>query len=147
MDGLEPALSGGSTVRMGGLYPGSVRTAVRMQPNGPILDIKPVTVVGVSDAVRNGNDVVVPFDGNIVKVVSTLLVTNLPQGASIIVNIFAAGVTFPDGTTRKTFTAADLDEHGVLIFELLMPVDRVGAPCHNIWIHDAAGLRSFSTSI
>jgi hypothetical protein len=96
--------------------------------------------------VRNGTTQVFPYDRDIVKVVSPLLVTNLPPGATIIINIFAAGVTFTDGTTRKTFTAADLDEHGVLTIELLMPRERLGAPCHNIWIHDANDTRIFSTS-
>ena len=146
IDDPVPAAAGGSQVRMGGFYPGAYNTAVRMQANGPILDMETVAVVGVSDAVRNGTTQVFPYDRDIVRVVSPLLVTNLPPGATIIINIFAAGVTFTDGTTRKTFTAADLDEHGVLTIELLMPRERLGAPCHNIWIHDSNDTRIFSTS-
>ncbi len=142
----EPGTGGGSRARLGGFVPGSYNLAARMHEAGPILDIEPVTVTGVSDALRNDSDVVTPIGNGMMRVLSPLLVTNLPPGAVVIVNIFAGGVMFADGTTRKTFTAADFDENGVLILELLVPVDRLGAPCHNVWIEDADGLRIFSTS-
>jgi PA14 domain/F5/8 type C domain/Bacterial TSP3 repeat len=146
IDDLVAATSGGSSVRMGGLNPQVCNTAVRMRPGGPILDLETVSVVGVADANRNGATQGTPFDRDLLKVVSPLLVTHLPPGATITVYIFAGGVTFMDGTTEKTFTAEDLDENGIISLEMLMPRERLGAPCHNIFIHDANSVRIFSTS-
>ena len=141
-----PAPTGGSDVGWAGSFPVCYRTAVRCNPMVPSWTSSPSRSSEFPTRSVIGSNLVIPYDGDIVRVVSPLLVTNLPPGATIIINIFAAGVTFLDGTTRKTFTAADLDEHGVIILEMLMPRERVGAPCHNIWIQDASGLRIFSTS-
>jgi hypothetical protein len=146
IDAPAAAPAGGSEVRLGGLFPGEYRMAARMNPVGPILDMEEITVAGVSDALRNDADIVTPYGDGLMRVVSPLLVTNLPPGATVTVNIFAAGVMFMDGTTRKTFGAEDFDEHGVLTLEMLIPMERLGAPCHNIWIDNADGERIFSTS-
>ena len=48
-------------------------------------------------------------------------------------------MTFTDGTTVKTITAADLDEHGVMELGFYFPVDMVGGYCHYIEVFDANG--------
>lgn len=136
---LQPAAGGGSNVRLEGSFPGTYRTAVRMNPTGPILDIEEVNVAGVSGALRNDSDRTLGVDNGLVEIRSPLLLTHLAQGAYAVVTIFRAGVTFTDGTTVKTFTAADLDEYGVVELAFYFPVDQAGGYCHYIEIFDANG--------
>ncbi len=136
---LTSRVLGGSEVALSGLFPGQHRMAVRMADKATILDQKQVTVIGVSDALRNQSDVVIPVGDNTFRITSPLLITNMPAGATVKITIFAGGVTFLDGTTLKTLTAANFDSNGLYILELLMPVERLGAPCHRIEIFDANG--------
>lgn len=135
--------AGGSNVVIAGMVPGHVRMAVRMAARDPILDLAEVTVVGISDALRHQNSIVTPAGDGMTLVRSPLLVTYLPPGATVRISIFAGGVTFTDGTTVRILTSADFDENGVLMIEMLMPADRLGAPCHSIEIFDAAGNKIF----
>ena len=144
-NGLTAATTG-STSRIGGLIPGRDLTAARLSGNavhpggrGTILNQTETYVVGVSDALRNGSDTVSPLDGDFFLVSSPLLVMHLPPGATIEANIFAGGVTFPDGTTTRTLTEADLDDNGIYTFEFHIPRERLGAPCHYINIYNNGG--------
>jgi hypothetical protein len=136
---FQAAAAGGSQVTLMGEKPGNTRIAVRMPGNGPILDVEETTVVGVSDGLRNLSDTAVSIGDGFYKVRSPLLVTGLPPGATVRITIFAGGVTFPDGTTVKTLTAADFDENGLLYLDFLMPQERLGATCHYVEIFDAEG--------
>lgn len=139
-DRFGPAATGtGSVTRLLGRAPGVHRLAARLGDHGPILDVAEVTVTGLSDALRNMSDVATPLGDGLYLVRSPLLVTHLPPGGTVRITIFAGGVTFSDGTTVKTLTAADFDENGVLMLEFIMPEGRIGAPCHYIEIFDAAG--------
>lgn len=143
-DGFLPAATGtGSVVRLMGRAPGIHRVAVRQAYYGPVLDVEPATVVGVSDALRNLSDIATPLGAGLYLVRSPLLLTYLPPGATVKITIFAGGVTFADGTTVKTIAAADLDENGLYMLELIMPAERTGAPCHNIEIFDAQGRKIY----
>lgn len=140
----------GARVRKGGLIPGLYQAATRLNEQhvgggNQILAQTPLYVVGVSDAVRNLGDVVSPRGDGIFLVTSPLLVTNLPPGATVEADIFSAGVTFVDGTTTMTLTAADFDENGIFTFEFLKPAERLGAPCHNVFIYNDDGVRIYPT--
>ncbi|MEM1085137.1 MAG: PA14 domain-containing protein [Verrucomicrobiota bacterium] len=138
---LSTLASGGSEVTMAGIFPGIHRTAVRITESAPILDQDTVNIVGISDALRNDGDLATPQGDGIFLVRSPLLVTYLPEDASIRVVIFAGGVTFTDGTTEKTLTVDDLDEFGFTTQEFLIPAERLGAPCHYVEILDKDGVR------
>jgi len=145
-DPLQTATPAGSTVRFGGQFPGVYRTAARLSATESILDQKETHVVGVSDALRNASDTIIPQGGDLFLVRSPLLVTHLPVSATIDIVVFAGGVTFPDGTTTKTLTVNDLDEHGVITLEFLMPQERLGAPCHYINIYDHQGVKVWNST-
>ena len=42
----------------------------------------------------------------------SLLLGAIPEGTSVVLEIFVSGVTFEDGTRTKTLTAADFDADG-----------------------------------
>jgi len=144
---FEAHQSQGSRARFGGHTPGVYRLAARMSESGAILDQQQVNVVGVSDALRNGGVIATPAEDGNYLVHSPFLATYLPEGATIEVVIFAGGVTFPDGTTEKIYTVADLDEQGVISLNFLMPVERLGAPCHYITIYDADGTKIWNSTL
>lgn len=138
------AFQQGSRIRYGGDVPGIYYAAARLNQGHlggqqHILAQTPVYVVGVSDAVRNQGDIVSPYSEDIFLTRSPLLITHLPPGGTVVANIFAAGVTFPDGSTDRTLTSEDFDENGIFTFEFLIPRERLGAPCHFINVYNAQG--------
>jgi hypothetical protein len=64
------------------------------------------------------------------------VVTDLPPGGRVVLTIFRAGVTFMDGTTVKTLTAADFVD-GVAYVEFRYPSDLGGGYCHYMDVYDA----------
>lgn len=136
---LEAVVGGGSRIELAGGTPGSWRVAARLEESAAILDMAEVTVIGVSDGLRNGVTTVTPIGDGMYLERQALLITNLPQGATIRIHIFAGGVTFLDGTTTKILTAEDFDENGVFMLEMLKPAERLGAACHELSILDAQG--------
>lgn len=149
-DGLT-AVSTGSTTKLAGATPGVYRAAASLTPaqtggRSTILSQTNTYVTGVSDALRNDSDLYSPLDEDLFLVRSPLLVMHLPPGATMEAVIFAGGVTFPDGTTTKTLTEADLDENGVYTFEFYMPRERLGAPCHYTNIYNDQGQRIWGSN-
>ncbi|MGE9271388.1 MAG: hypothetical protein ACQKBU_11350, partial [Verrucomicrobiales bacterium] len=141
---LSERSAGGSKLEMAGIFPGIHRTGVRLSDTGPLLDQEEIHVVGVSEALRNDTVVSTPLedDNDTYYVQSPLLVTNLPDdGAYVKITIFAGGVTFTDGTTVRELDNDDLDEWGIYNLELLMPKERLGAPCHYIAVYNKDDVR------
>lgn len=134
----------GSVALLGSLVPGQHNLSARLGTGSDdILHTRSVTVIGHSDALRNGNDIIIPQSDGLFLVRSTLLITPLPENVTVEVVIFAEGVTFPDGTTRKDLTHLDFNEHGVFILEFLMDEDNLRAPCHYVRIRDQHGATIF----
>jgi F5/8 type C domain/Bacterial TSP3 repeat/PA14 domain len=104
--------------------------AARLGVGGPIMMVKPVNVIGLSDALQN--DLTAASAGPISGyklITSPLTVTNLPVGGSVVVTIFRAGMIFPNGSTTRTITNADLN-NGSTILEFLYPLGTSGGYCH-----------------
>jgi len=125
------------------LYPsegGQHGVLARLWQGGPILDVADVTSVTLTDAVQNdliSSFVSQDFPGYMV-LRTPMVVLDLPADATVVVTIFRAGVTFLDGSTQKTFSAADLT-NGINYLEFLMPEGTDGGFCHYVEIRDADG--------
>lgn len=153
---VDPALTlePGKGLRLGGytnidsttfshtLYPatgGRLAVAARVGEGGSIAGIAEFNVTGFSDALQN--DLTSSYNSGIAGyyTVSTPVVfTNLPPGGSIVVSLFRSGVMFPDGSTTKTFTEADLFNK-ILNLKFLFPEGMSGGYCHYVSIYDAKG--------
>ncbi len=126
------------------LYPrtgGQLGVVARLWQNGPILDVADVNSVTVTDALQNGLVTAFSsqeFDG-FYRVVTPMVVLDLPAGGKVEVTIFRSGVTFLDGTKKKTFRASDFT-NGLTTLEFLFPVGMSGGFCHYIDIYDQNGL-------
>ena len=114
----------------------------RLWEGGPILDVADVISVTVTDALQNSLSSTFPsqdFPGY--YLISTpMVVLDLPPGAKVVITIFRSGVTFPDGTKKKTYYAEDF-VNGIVNLEFLMPIGTNGGYCHYISIYDANGTR------
>lgn len=122
------------------LSPEEMGVAARLFPGGSILAVQRVNVIGVSDALQN--DLTSSSTSTIpgYKLLqSPLTVLNLPTGARVDINIFRAGVMFPNGTTTRTIRAADL-LNGSVSLQFLFPLGIPGGYCHAVNVYDRNGV-------
>ncbi len=113
--------------------------AGRLFPGGPILAVQQINVVGVSDALQN--DMTSTSASGIVgyKIYNApLTVTHLPEGGRVDVNIFRAGVMFPDGSMQKSIHPADLTNDWVNL-QFLFPIGASGGYCHSLDVYGRSG--------
>tara|TARA_B100001971_G_scaffold215097_1_gene257431 strand:- start:22226 stop:27514 length:5289 start_codon:yes stop_codon:yes gene_type:complete len=68
-------------------------------------------------------------DGTLV-VENKIMGYNLPANIKIVLDIFASGVTFEDGTTYREVTTADFDAFGVYTYNIWIPSGNSSAGCH-----------------
>lgn len=113
---------------------------VRLWEDGPILDVASITSVTVTDALQN--DLTTSFNDQefpgYYRLTTPLVVLDLPPGGKVVVTVYRAGVTFPDGTKQKTYFYDDFT-NGLATLEFLLPVGMPGGYCHNISVYDANG--------
>ena len=125
------------------LYPrsgGRLGVVARLWKDGPILDVADINAVTITDALQNGLTTAFSsqdFPGYYL-VTTPMVVLDLPVGGKVEVTIFRSGVTFPDGTKKKTLYASDF-ANGLAFLEFLFPVGMEGGFCHYIDIYDGNG--------
>lgn len=108
--------------------------------NGPIVGTQPLNIVGLSDVLQNNSSFTFAspdFPGYRV-IRSPIVLTGMPEGATAVITIFRAGVTFLDGTKTLTLRAADLAD-GFYNLEFLFPDGMDGGYCHYIDLYDRNG--------
>lgn len=132
----------GSTAHlaMAPLAPEAMGVVARLLPGGPILAVQELNVIGVSDALQN--DLTTASSSAIpgYKLLQTpLTVLNLPEGAWLEVNIYRAGVMFPNGSTTMNIVPADL-VNGSVFLQFLFPLGMPGGYCHTVKVYDRNGL-------
>lgn len=125
------------------LYPhngGRLGVVARLWQGGPILDVADITSVTLTDALQNGIDatfVSQDFPGYYL-VTTPMVVLDLPPGGKVVITIFRSGVTFLDGTKKKTLYASDFT-NGMTLLQFLFPQGMSGGYCHYIDIYGANG--------
>lgn len=65
----------------------------------------------------------------------SLLLGAIPEGTSVVLEIFVSGVTFEDGTRTKTLTAADFDADGHYTIRFVRARGVTGSVCHRTYIY------------
>ncbi|MCK5835606.1 MAG: hypothetical protein KAG98_07725, partial [Lentisphaeria bacterium] len=104
---------------------------VRSYENGPILQTVKLDGFWVQAAVDNYVWVVERHDDYQIWE-NTLIAKNLPDGVSIRIKSWKAGVLLEDGTLERYITNADLNELGEYTFRLIRPNTTSGSACHNV---------------
>lgn len=119
---------------------GRLAVAARLGQQGPILALAEFGAVGFSDALQNDLSTVSDSPGfpNNYVLTTPLVFTDLPPGATIEITAFRSGVSFLDGSSKLTLTAADLD-NGVVNVSFLINKGLTGGYCHYVTIYDADG--------
>lgn len=125
------------------LYPrsgGRLGVVARLWQDGPILGVADINSVTLTDALQNGlTTAFASQDYPGYYLVSTpMVVLDLPPGGKVEITIFRAGVTFPDGTKKKTLYASDFN-NGLANIQFLFPQGMNGGYCHYIDIYDQNG--------
>ena len=64
-----------------------------------------------------------------------LILSDVPDDFRALFSIFAAGVTFEDGTTQKWVTKADFDAQGQLKVRFIMAPGTETSVCHHLFIY------------
>jgi hypothetical protein len=118
---------------------GTLQLGFRDPTTGRLLGLLPIDVIAYSDAL--GSSDYSSFASGVPQLLGTtyrMAFSDLPDGWTVEVSIFRAGVTFRDGTIEKTFRKSDMP-NGILSLEMLNPTDLVGGLCHRFTIRDASG--------
>ena len=138
----NPSTVSGSTITLQASpkKSGNFNMIARLQAGGPILGAQALNAVGLSDVIQNNTSFTYnsgDYPGfNIIR--SPIVVTGLPEGATVVVTIFRAGVTFLNGTTTLTLRASDF-VNDFYNLEFLFPETLSGGYCHYIDIYDRNG--------
>jgi len=120
---------------------GSYQILARLYEDGPVVGAKDLNLIGFSDALQN--DATSSFFSREFvgyKEISTpIVITDLPPGGKVVINIYRAGVTFMDGTKTLTLTSADF-VNGIYDLEFLFPLGMAGSYCHYVTVYDRNGV-------
>jgi len=119
---------------------GSANVLARLYDGGSVLGAQPVNFLTLSGALQNDLTIGMPSQNLPGYVIQTtpIVATGLEPGATVVVRIFRAGVTFLDGTKTKTLSSADFT-NGVAVLEFLFPQGLEGGYCHHLDIYDRNG--------
>ncbi len=119
---------------------GNHNMLARLHEGGPVLGVQPLNFVGFSGAIEN--DLISSYRSNeypgYIIITNPILVTDLPEGGTVVVTIFRAGVTFLDGTKTLTLSVGDFI-NGIYTLEFLFPENLSGGNCHYIDVYDRDG--------
>lgn len=108
--------------------------AARLGERMPILDSAEITTLILKSNVYTSVDNLVTYPDGSRLVGTPVILNDVPEDLSIEVEIFVSGVTFEDGTTRKTFTASDFDAYDRIYLKFLKAPDVSTAHCHRIHV-------------
>ena len=124
-------------------YPGKrgpARLLARISAEGAVAGVKELNVIAISDATQNGPSSSSRLNGLSSHYVmdNPIVVDHFPEGGRIEMIIFRHGVTFLDGTQKKTLFHDDF-VNGVNTVSFLIPNGMRGGFCHRIRIFDRNG--------
>ncbi|TVP75179.1 MAG: hypothetical protein EA353_14425, partial [Puniceicoccaceae bacterium] len=104
----------------------------RLPNSGSIIAATAVDVVTDHSRRQTHHQVVETFPDGTLMVNSYIFLSHVPDDLEVEIHVFKAGVTFDDGTIRRTLTAADFDETGRYHFYLLRSPGVTGGSCYSV---------------
>lgn len=109
---------------------GSSQIIARLGEAGPIMDSVQVTAMSYSNSNDYYYSIIHRYEDGSVLMEGTISLSEVPDDLELTIRIYIAGVFFEDGTTEKTFTAADFDEFGTLTYRIVRSAENGNATCH-----------------
>ncbi len=132
----HPVPPAGRTFALSAAGSGSYVVLARLGAEGPILARTRIEAFDVLASNRTGyrHEGEVLADGTRV-IVMPVSAADLPEGASLRLQIIISGVTFEDGSRVKWIHREDLDADGLYHVRFLVSPDHDGTPCHRfeVW--------------
>lgn len=132
--------SGGRTFRLGGVFYRPRYLAARTDYEsdtsfGRILDTVAVHSLRMAsnEAVHIQEEYV--FADGTQLISAGIVFSEVPEDLQVDISIFVSGVTFTDGSLKKTLTAADFDETGRATFEFLKSPQVENSVCHRLKVY------------
>ena len=105
----------------------------RLDEEGAISDAVQVSPVWADNGSYYRVAETYPDGSQLVEV--SLLLGSFPEGTTVNLEIFVAGVTFEDGTRSKTLTAGDFDENGHFTIRFIKARGVTTSVCHRTYIY------------
>jgi len=113
---------------------------------GPILDRAVVTGLRICSGAQTGVYLVEQYSDGSRLVEMRVILSSVPDDFRAKFSIFAAGVTFEDGTLEKWVTKADFDSQGQLIIRFIMAPNSYTSVCHHLYIYQGKTLLETRTN-
>lgn len=119
---------------------GPARLLARTSAGGPIAGVKKLNVLAIADATQIKPSSSTHLDGLSTHYMmdNPIVVDHFPKGGWVELSIFRHGITFMDGTKKKTLFHDDF-VNGVNTVSFLIPYGLRGGFCHQIRIFDRNG--------
>jgi hypothetical protein len=108
--------------------------AVRLDEEGEILDQATVTTISVASNEQTSLDILQTYADGSQLIGTPIILSEIPDGLEVHLQIFVGGVTFEDGTTYKILTPEDFDEFGRYYAKFIKTPD-APAHCHRIHMY------------
>ena len=126
--------------RVGLEQAGDFHVLARLWKTGPIVARGTVSGFTVASTESTGDTRVVRRFPNGDQLIRTgIAIDRFPPGATLVAEIFVAGVTFDDGTLERVLTPADFDENGLAYLTFHRPAGVATSVCHRLRVLDDAG--------
>ncbi|MDZ4199933.1 MAG: hypothetical protein U1E27_11705, partial [Kiritimatiellia bacterium] len=108
----------------------------RLGPTGPVLAKTTVECFDLLSTERTTYEAFYMLPDGSTVIITPISADDLPDGATIQLTIFIAGVTFDDGSIEKWITKEDLDADGFYYARIIHPPDSTRTGCHTlkIWL-------------
>ena len=129
----RPLASGGVELALSTSIDRELGLVSRLDEGGPISDAVQVRPVWADNGTYYRVLQTYPDGSQLVEV--SLSLGAFPPGLSLVLEIFASGVTFDDGTRTKALTAADFDENGLCRVRFVKARGVVSSVCHRTRIY------------
>ncbi|MEM7790415.1 MAG: hypothetical protein AAF546_03345 [Verrucomicrobiota bacterium] len=100
--------------------------------NGAVLDAVSLEAIENYTQNQTAHRVIETFEDGSVLVSAFIELSEVPEDLEIEIFVFKSGVSFLDGTLRRTVTASDFDEMGRYMFYMLRAPDVRGGNCHHV---------------
>jgi len=108
----------------------------RLWEDGPILDNALIRGIEFENSAQDAmEEILETYEDGSCMVEIVIRLSYVPSDLTIDLNIFVGGVTFDDGTTFRTVTAADFNELGEYRYRMIKASDALYSVCHTTSIY------------
>lgn len=133
---ITPEGAPGARFRLQTSNLGESYSLLRLGENGPVLDHAAIKGIRVASNEQTAVDLLEEYADGSKLIGVPIMLSEWTDQTRVEVEIFVNGVTFEDGTIRKVFTAADLDELGRVYVKFVWGAGLWTSVCHRIHVYE-----------